>query len=66
MWIENIHHFLIVVNVLPFQEGLRIRMKTIHNINMSPLGEKVISLMRPLMKKEMVNQVSAIYSPIGF
>ena len=40
-----------------FQEGLAIKMKAIHVINMNPVGERFLNMVKPLMKKELYNMV---------
>lgn len=40
-----------------FQEGLAIKMKAIHVINMNPVGERFLNMVKPLMKKELYNLV---------
>ncbi|XP_067014712.2 alpha-tocopherol transfer protein-like [Anabrus simplex] len=39
------------------QEGLRVRMKSIHIINHSPLIDRVMTLVQPMMKEEMTQQM---------
>ncbi|GJQ85283.1 hypothetical protein Trydic_g23181 [Trypoxylus dichotomus] len=37
------------------QEALPVRLKAIHMINVSPITDKLVSMMKPLMKKEMMD-----------
>lgn len=40
------------------QEGLPIKMKSIHVVNMNPVGERFLNMVKPFMKKELYNLVS--------
>ncbi|XP_046979776.1 alpha-tocopherol transfer protein-like [Schistocerca americana] len=39
------------------QEGLRIRMKSVNTINMSAVADKVMGVVKPLMKKELMDHM---------
>ncbi|XP_034239461.1 alpha-tocopherol transfer protein-like [Thrips palmi] len=40
------------------QEGLAIKMKAIHVINMNPVGERFLNVLKPFMKKDLFNMLN--------
>ncbi len=40
------------------QEGLPIKMRAIHVVNLNPVGERFLNMVKPFMKRELYNLVS--------